>query len=129
MFCGIRSPPPKVVDGFMRKVKTKSAKGDTTAGLVDQLNLEEFASVLDNAPPGTDELVALSKVWNGMVWYRNDMVWYGILLPRDRRELSKAWYGIVWYCMVKQWRYRAVGKPLKRARGAVKGMVWPIQIW
>ncbi|CAN0206159.1 unnamed protein product [Ectocarpus sp. 6 AP-2014] len=52
----------EVVDGFMRKVKTKSEKGDTTAGLVDQLNLEEFASVLDNAPPGTDELVALSKV-------------------------------------------------------------------
>lgn len=46
----------------MRKVKSKSDNGDTTAGLVNQLNLEEFASVLDNAPPGTDELVALSKV-------------------------------------------------------------------
>lgn len=46
----------------MRKMKKKAETGDTTAGLVDQLNLEEFASVLDNAPPGTDELVALSKV-------------------------------------------------------------------
>lgn len=46
----------------MRKMKKKAETGDTTAGLVDQLNLEEFAGVLDNAPPGTDELVALSKV-------------------------------------------------------------------
>ena len=45
----------------MSKMKKKAETGDTTAGLVDQLNLEEFASVLDNAPPGTDELVALSK--------------------------------------------------------------------
>eukprot|EP00752_Nemacystus_decipiens_P006686 g6013.t1 len=52
----------EVVDGFMSKMKKKAEAGDTTAGLVDQLNLEEFASVLDNAPPGTDELVALSKV-------------------------------------------------------------------
>lgn len=52
----------QVVDGFMSKMKNKAEAGDTTAGLVDQLNLEEFASVLDNAPPGTDELVALSKV-------------------------------------------------------------------
>ncbi|CAM9691052.1 unnamed protein product [Scytosiphon promiscuus] len=52
----------EVVDGFMRKVKSKSETGDATAGLVDQLNLGEFAGVLDNAPPGTDELVALSKV-------------------------------------------------------------------
>ncbi|CAM9358085.1 unnamed protein product, partial [Hapterophycus canaliculatus] len=52
----------EVVDGFMRKMKSKSETGDATAGLVDQLNLGEFAGVLDNAPPGTDELVALSKV-------------------------------------------------------------------
>lgn len=48
----------------MRQVKSKSETGDATAGLVDQLNLGEFAGVLDNAPPGTDELVALSKVWS-----------------------------------------------------------------
>lgn len=46
----------------MRKAKAKADAGDATAGLVNQLNLEEFAGVLDNAPPGTDELVALSKV-------------------------------------------------------------------
>lgn len=55
------APSRQVVDGFMSKMKKKAETGDTTAGLVDQLNLEEFASVLDNAPPGTDELVALSK--------------------------------------------------------------------
>lgn len=47
----------------MRKTKAKAEGGDATASLVNQLNLEEFAGVLDNAPPGTDELVALSKVW------------------------------------------------------------------
>eukprot|EP00904_Undaria_pinnatifida_P003458 jgi/Undpi1/13112/HiC_scaffold_8.g02774.m1 len=52
----------QVVDGFLRKTKAKAEGGDATASLVNQLNLEEFASVLDNAPPGTDELVALSKV-------------------------------------------------------------------
>lgn len=51
-----------IVDGFLSKAKVKSDSGDAAAGLVDQLNLEEFADVLDNAPPGTDELVALSKV-------------------------------------------------------------------
>lgn len=51
----------EIVDGFLSKAKVKSDSGDAAAGLVDQLNLEEFADVLDNAPPGTDELVALSK--------------------------------------------------------------------
>lgn len=37
--------------------------GDTMTSLVHQLDLEEFASVLDNAPnQRTDKLVALSKV-------------------------------------------------------------------
>lgn len=52
----------KVIDGFIRKTKTKAEKGDTASGIIGQLNLGEFADVLDNAPPGTDELVALSKV-------------------------------------------------------------------
>lgn len=52
----------QVVDAFLKKTKGKADAGDATAGIVGQLNLEEFASVLDNAPPGTDELVALSKV-------------------------------------------------------------------
>lgn len=52
----------KVVDGFMQKARAKADGGDAAAGMIGQLKLEEFAGVLDNAPPGTDELVALSKV-------------------------------------------------------------------
>lgn len=59
--CG-NGPKTQVVDGFLRKARAKADTGDAAAGLVSQLNLEEFADVLDNAPPGTDELVALSKV-------------------------------------------------------------------
>lgn len=50
------------MDSFVQKTKAKADKGDTTSSMIGQLNLEEFADVLDNAPPGTDELVALSKV-------------------------------------------------------------------
>ncbi|CAM9203581.1 unnamed protein product [Chrysoparadoxa australica] len=50
----------QVVDTFMKRAESES--GGPTKQMMDQLNLGDFASVLDSAPPGTDELVALSKV-------------------------------------------------------------------
>jgi hypothetical protein len=52
----------QVVGGFLKRSREAAAKEEKSGGLLDKLNLEDFASVLDNAPPGTDELVALSKV-------------------------------------------------------------------
>ncbi|KAG5185535.1 anion-transporting ATPase-like domain-containing protein [Tribonema minus] len=53
----------EVVSSFLKRSKAQAEdKGGSSGGLLDKLNLEDFAGVLDNAPPGTDELVALSKV-------------------------------------------------------------------
>jgi hypothetical protein len=56
----------QVVGAFLQKSKQQqedsSDGSSSTSSLLGKLNLEDFADVLDNAPPGTDELVALSKV-------------------------------------------------------------------
>jgi arsenite-transporting ATPase len=51
----------EVIDAFLHKAQQKG-EGGATGEILSQLNLQDFADVLDNAPPGTDELVALSKV-------------------------------------------------------------------
>lgn len=76
----------QTIGGFLQKTRAKAEAGDTTAGLVNQLNLEEFASVLDNAPPGTDELVALSKA----SWWTRGHAYYprpSFSSPRNRDKL------------------------------------------
>jgi len=40
----------------------QEGNGGTTSAVLEQLNIQDFADVLDTAPPGLDELVALAKV-------------------------------------------------------------------
>jgi arsenite/tail-anchored protein-transporting ATPase len=46
----------------LRGLGGKKKKGGGGGGLMAQLELGEFADVLESAPPGTDELVALARV-------------------------------------------------------------------
>ena len=48
--------------GGKNKNKKKGGAGGGGGGLIASLELDEFADVLESAPPGTDELVALARV-------------------------------------------------------------------
>ncbi len=52
----------EVLRGLGGKKKKNKGGGGGGGGLMAQLELDEFADVLESAPPGTDELVALARV-------------------------------------------------------------------
>jgi arsenite-transporting ATPase len=52
----------EVLRGLGGKKKKKNGERKKGSGLMAQLELDEFADVLESAPPGTDELVALARV-------------------------------------------------------------------